>query len=152
MQFSTICSSTFSHWQTQRRFAISTIQIRKRIFEFGEVHFSKWLTPKFENRGNEVFKNYVNSLSKRLIYFWSMEWRLISAYFKRYLRPKHLAGHKCDKKRFNVQSPRSQNGSSIDVFHNFWCKHDSSDGMEMTSIGVEMFSYSGSISSSFSYL
>ncbi len=54
----------------------------------------------------KIGKTYVDSLSKRLINFSVIE---------RYPRPEHFAGHKCDKKRLNVQPPQSRKW----LYH--WC-------------------------------
>ncbi len=115
MRLSTIRSSTFLHWQTQKKFAVSTIKIQIRIFAFNEIQVSKWLS-KWLSYKRSCWEKGQCKLIKIVIILFPKDWstfrslifRSKSVHFKRYSRPEHCAGHKCDKKRSNVHSPQSR--------------------------------------------
>ncbi len=125
MQFSICCLSIFLHSQTKKSFAIPTIKIRKEIFKFEKFYFSKWLTPQVKTfmlrKGTvQISLNALIILPKDWSSFRSLISTSKSAYFKRYPRPQHFAGHKCDKRGSMFNHHHHENGSTIDVFLNFF--------------------------------
>ncbi len=101
------------HWQTQTRFAISTIRSEKWHLNLKKFTFQNGSLPSLKRscwkmRRYKLVKYALILFQKDWYTFRSSKSRSKSAYFKRYSTPGHFAGQNCDKKKFNVQSPQSR--------------------------------------------
>ncbi len=121
---SAMCSSIFAptKWKEIRN---SNDDNPNKSIWIEKCPFLTWLTPQLKTfvlrKGTmKIGQQCVDSLSKKLIDLSIIEIYVKRAYFQSNTRPEHFAGHKCDKKGFNVNHHNHENGSTIDDFLDLW--------------------------------
>ncbi len=111
MRFSIFCAPILLHSQTLKEVCNFNDKNPKRKSRTQKIPLFKVANPPLYNFHAE--KRDSKNWSKKAFIFlpndWSTFWSLKpGSHFKRYPRPGHFAGHKCDEKRLNVQPPQSR--------------------------------------------